>query len=668
MPKRSAKQQSHRLSRNPFRLRGEVLEPRRLLAFDPSGMEQAYLENINRMRLDPQGELDVLFSSTIPTLRARDPSVQSAMDFFNVSSSLLLSQWSQLTAVGPLAWNEDLSDAAAKHNIEMQRYDMQKHQLPTEPDLGERVTAEGYQFRRLNENIYAFAEGHLQGHAGFVIDWGDGPGGIQDPPGHRDAIMDGRLTDVGIAVLADNDPNNSVGPNLVTQDFGQPRNAGNPFVLGVTWGDNNSNGIYDPGEGLGNINIVVSGPQGTFTTQSMSAGGYQVRVPDGVYQVMASGGAFGGGRVISNVVVNQEHRKVDFQPTEGSLPPIANPDAFSTSENVAAAYNVIANDRYPNGNGVSGTVNITNPPQRGTITNIAVNGRITYQPDDGFSGSDFFRYSVTDNQGITSNTTTVTVSVANVNDAPTAQSFSVSTYQDVALTIPLTSRVADADGTIDWSSLEVTRPTQGTAVTGTESIRYTPPTGYDGIAQFTYRIADNSGAFSPYATVTVDVKDVNDEPQASNDVFATLVGQSRVLPVLLNDTDRDGDIGNATVVLVTPPPMGQVVAASNTFQYAPAAQFVGADTFSYYVVDPEGAVSNTATVTVFVTEADKRWQNPVNSRDVNGDGIVAATDAIQVINRIGPTLPIPARALRPAHLRSWMSMPAASWRPRMSCW
>ncbi len=66
---------------------GEQLESRRLLAFDPSPLEQAFMENINRMRLDPQGELDVIFTNDTAPLRAREASVQAALDFFGVDSN-----------------------------------------------------------------------------------------------------------------------------------------------------------------------------------------------------------------------------------------------------------------------------------------------------------------------------------------------------------------------------------------------------------------------------------------------------------------------------------------------------------------------------------------------------------------------------------------------------
>ena len=79
-----------------------------MLTFDPSGIEQAFLESINRTRLDPQGELSVLFSN-INTLTARDSATQAAIDFFNVDQQLLLSQFSELTPVAPVAHNAAVS-------------------------------------------------------------------------------------------------------------------------------------------------------------------------------------------------------------------------------------------------------------------------------------------------------------------------------------------------------------------------------------------------------------------------------------------------------------------------------------------------------------------------------------------------------------------------------
>ncbi len=127
----------------------------------------------------------------------------------------MLSQWSELEPTAPLAWNEQLTDAALAHTELMLSFDQQSHRLPGEPSLGQRIRDAGYPLTRATENIYAFAESHTHGHAGFVVDWGEGPGGIQSPAGHRDNYMDPDVQEVGIAVLSDNDPRTSVGPILV---------------------------------------------------------------------------------------------------------------------------------------------------------------------------------------------------------------------------------------------------------------------------------------------------------------------------------------------------------------------------------------------------------------------------------------------------------------------
>ena len=286
--KRKSRSRSARASKRL--VGGESLETRRLLTFDPTPLEQAYLESINRTRLDPQAELDVIFESTSPILDAREQSIQAAINFFNVDREVFLQQWSQLEPAAPLAWNGDLIDAAETHNLLMRSEDTQSHNLPGEPGLAERISDEGYALTLAAENVYAFAQSHLHGHAAFVIDWGDTPTGIQDPAGHRDNYLNPALQEVGISVIEDSDPLTNVGPNLVTENFGR-RNGYQAQLLGVVYEDGNGNGIYDPGEGFSDLDItVVSRDTGeTFTTQTLTAGGYQLEVPDGFYEVRLDG-------------------------------------------------------------------------------------------------------------------------------------------------------------------------------------------------------------------------------------------------------------------------------------------------------------------------------------------------------------------------------------------
>ncbi len=81
----------------------EQLESRRLLAFNPSPVEQEFLQLTNRLRTEPAGEFARLFSSAAP-LSARDSIFQSELDFFGVQGNTLKSELQALSPQPPLAW------------------------------------------------------------------------------------------------------------------------------------------------------------------------------------------------------------------------------------------------------------------------------------------------------------------------------------------------------------------------------------------------------------------------------------------------------------------------------------------------------------------------------------------------------------------------------------
>jgi hypothetical protein len=288
----------------------ETLEAREVPALNPTGLEQEMLELVNTMRTDPRGELNRLLVSTSPLL-ARDPQVQAALDYYGVNGSALASQWTNLAPVQPLAWNEALVTSALGHNQRMIAADRQAHQLPGEASIGSRITTAGYTgWSTVGENIYAYATSVGYGHAGFAIDWGVGPNGLQSPAGHRLNLMNAHFREVGISIAQESSPNTQVGPYVITQDFGNRASLGNPFVLGVVYRDANRNNRYDAGEGLGQVNVALRGSAGTFTTTSMTAGGYQLKVPAGSYTVTFTGGTLTSS-ITKSVTVGSANVKVD---------------------------------------------------------------------------------------------------------------------------------------------------------------------------------------------------------------------------------------------------------------------------------------------------------------------------------------------------------------------
>lgn len=295
----------------------EILEPRLLLALNPTPREQELLEMLNRFRTNPQGELNIL-------LNTKNQDVQDALNFFNVNLTVLKQQFDQLLPAQPLAWNASLRGAAIAHSNAMLAADEQTHQAPGEAGLADRVKAAGYaNMAEAGENVFAFATSMFDAHAGFAIDWGNDTDGIQNPPGHRDNMMNDDYREIGMGII-DAPSNKDVGPILVTQDLANRFDLGNSFFLGVVYNDLNHDNQYNAGEGISNATITLSGTPGTFSTTSMSAGGYQIQVPAGTYNVTATSPFLGGTISLNNITVGSKNVKQDFTPAMFRFATLAN--------------------------------------------------------------------------------------------------------------------------------------------------------------------------------------------------------------------------------------------------------------------------------------------------------------------------------------------------------
>ncbi len=292
----------------------------------PTAREQEMLEMVNRFRAHPREELDVLAnltsgpSATWLSPRSDDANVDLALSFFNTNSSVLRSQFDALLPVPPLAWNTNLQVSASNHNHLMIANDLQSHNLPGEPDLINRMTNAGYQFAGggfAGENIFAFSESVFYGHAGFVIDWGGGPTGIQNPPGHRENLLDSSFREIGISIVDETSAATDVGPLVMTQHLARANSRG-PFLTGVAFRDVlTANDFYTPGEGLGcvTINVFQANTSNLVTsTATWDSGGYALALASGTYDVVATDPRLGGAITVRQVVVTSNNVKLDFEP------------------------------------------------------------------------------------------------------------------------------------------------------------------------------------------------------------------------------------------------------------------------------------------------------------------------------------------------------------------
>ena len=288
----------------------------------PSAQEQYLLELINRFRINPAAEYNLLVNS-------EDSDVNRAIAFFGVDKNVLSNQWSTLSAAQPLAWSNQLGSSADTHSQLMINFDQQSHNLPGEPNLLNRINGAGSNsYSAVAENIFAYSNSPFYAHAGFSIDWGDDDGnanngygtGIQNPAGHRVTLLNDTYREVGLGIIEENNPSTRVGPEVVTQHFGFRSTGVNEWLLGVAFRDFNDDDFYSVGEGLSAVTVNISGAGGFNTSvQTGLAGGYQALVPQGTYSVSFSrnGSTL---QTVNNVVVGDNNVKQDLQLDVGVRP------------------------------------------------------------------------------------------------------------------------------------------------------------------------------------------------------------------------------------------------------------------------------------------------------------------------------------------------------------
>lgn len=274
-------------------------------AADPTADQQYWLELVNRFRAAPQAELDKLVNMSSPGVwdnpRSDDASIAYALSYFGTSAADLVAQFGSLSSAPPLAWSSILNNSATTYSNLMVTNDQQSHYLDGYTHIEDRLIANGYssQWLEAGENLFAQTQNVQHGHAGFVIDWGDGNGaspgfgnGIQNPAGHRDVLLNPLLKEVGIGFQSIAIPGSNVyasGPIVATQHFGSRYRAdglggyfADAILTGSVYQDTISADLfYTPGEGLAGVAVdVYSDVTGLIVASGFtnSAGGFNIEL------------------------------------------------------------------------------------------------------------------------------------------------------------------------------------------------------------------------------------------------------------------------------------------------------------------------------------------------------------------------------------------------------
>ena len=212
--------------------------------------------------------------------------------------------------------------------------------------------------------------------------------------------------------------------------------------------------------------------------------------------------------------------------------PVATGFSDSTNEDtslVISATSLLDGDTDADGDSLF--ISGVSQPGHGTLVDNG-NGTLSYTPNANYHGPDSFMYTVSDGNGGT-DTATVALNVASVNDNPNAVDDNFSTDEDTPLVIAAASLLGN-DADIDGDSLSIIGFSQGSngsfVDNGDDTYAYTPQSGFTGNDLVTYTVSDGNGG-SDTASINITVNAVLSGPNlAFGDVVSNGGWQTVTLP------------------------------------------------------------------------------------------------------------------------------------------
>ncbi|MDK1287779.1 tandem-95 repeat protein [Pseudoalteromonas umbrosa] len=262
---------------------------------------------------------------------------------------------------------------------------------------------------------------------------------------------------------------------------------------------------------------------------------------------------------------------VDITPVNDA--PVALDNMAELFEEGSHEVNVLGNDSDVDENDTLdlSSVSVVKQPLNGQVR-VTDTGAIVYVPNTNFNGDDTFTYTVRDAAGALSNEATVTMTVKPLNDAPVAQSQSVSLAEDGSLLITLAA--TDIDG--DELSYQIVSSTASGSLTqqSVNTWTYAPNANFNGQDSLQFIAFDGQVESEP-AQVTITVDAANDAPEISG-APATNVDQDVAYSFTPQVTDLDED--SLTFSVSNLPVWASFDAQSGTLSGTPGRDDVGSYT------------------------------------------------------------------------------------------
>jgi len=427
--------------------------------------------------------------------------------------------------------------------------------------------------------------------------------------------------------------------NVTIRVVGELAATSDSFLVDEDTGPHTFDVLLNDSMGTGDLTITAVGVPSDGNSVTISDDGLQViYTPIANYPVdsiSAKTETFTY-TVTDNVTTETATATVTVTVTPVNDPPTANDDFYPADlqfpredavllrlredEGLQVSFNVIANDVVTPDFELA-TVSAVESSTSSVAVGV-LGAWIDYTPGADVFGDDTFVYTFTDPGGL-SDTATVTVSIAQVNDAPTT------TDDDITLQAGRTQTITAAqllgndtagpgeDGVQTLSIASVTQPTNGSVTLNSDgTITYVAAAGVAGADSFGYTITDD-GVTEDFDETAETFVASPDPLTATGTVNVTLqevvvaVDDSYVVEVIASATETTVESFDVLVndLLSVSPVITAVGSAANgsveitnngnDIAYTANLGFTGNDSFTYTVTDSD-SVTSTATVNVVV--------------------------------------------------------------------
>ena len=246
---------------------------------------------------------------------------------------------------------------------------------------------------------------------------------------------------------------------------------------------------------------------------------------------------------------------------------------------------------------------VVTQPVNGTQSGSAPN--LSYTSNGGFVGIDTFTFKVNDGK-TDSPTATVILNVTSVavNNAPTANSQTISAVTAQAKSLTLTGTDPDSD---PLTFVLVTQPINGSLSGTAPNLSYTSNGGFVGTDTFTFKVNDGKVDSTTVAVIINVAAPTGGNTAPTADGGATVTEEGKDVTITLGGSDPENN--TLTFIIVNQPTNGTLTGTAPNLTYTPNPGFVGIDSFTYKVSD--GSMES-ATVTVTI---DVKAEGTVDEED-----------------------------------------------------